>query len=101
MMRSELVNGKPIRCYDAGARGGADRYTIVFMNREEYGYTPEYIAQSGRDFYPMLGMSASPFHPQGIGQHSDGMDGAHLGKRIRFTLLPSDCQKLVLRDLAD
>ncbi len=97
-MRNETVNGQPIRCYDNGGKT-ADRYTVVFMNREDYGFTPDYIRETGRDFYPCLGMSGAPFHPQGIGQHSDCKLGKHLGKRIPFVSLPADCQKAVMRDL--
>jgi hypothetical protein len=58
-------------------------------------------------------MSASPFHPQGFGQHGEskrqidvnksGFAPAmgrknHLGTRIPFYALPMDCQNLVLRD---
>lgn len=100
MQGNELVSGKPIRCYDDGGQC-ADRFTVVFMNRKDYGYTADYIRRTGRDFYPCLGMSSAPFHPQGIGQHSEAMVGKHLGKRIAFAQLPEDCQKAVLQDLAE
>jgi hypothetical protein len=90
----------PIRCYDNNG-ATADRNTVVYMSRADYGFTREYIRTTGRDFYPCLGMSASPFHPQGIGQHSDCVLGPHLGKRVPFATLPEDCQKAVLSDLRE
>ena len=86
----ERIQGQRIRCYDSGPNKGADRYTVVYMDRAHSG---------GGKLYPCVGMSASPLHPQGIGQHSDCILGRHLGKRIRFRNLPEDCRKLVLRDL--
>jgi len=91
MRGNEIVNGQPIRCYDNMGRT-ADRYTVVFMNRN-------YIRETGRNLYPCLGMSGAPFHPQGIAQHSDCMLGQHLGKRVPFASLPEDCQKAVRQDM--
>ena len=101
-MQNETVNGNSIRVYDdSGPDSTADRYTVVFMNRAEWGFTREYIRQTGRDFYPCLGMSAAPFYPQGVGQHSACKLGRHLGKRIKFAELPEDCQKAALQDLSE
>ncbi len=97
---NETVNGLPIRCYDNGGET-PDRYTVVFMNRGDYGFTRQYIRETGRDFYPCLGMSGAPFHPQGIGQHSDCKLGRHLGKRVQFASLPTDCRNAVIRDLSE
>jgi hypothetical protein len=83
----ELINGRPIRCYDNGGKT-ADRYTVVYMD------APERRANT----FECLGMNAEPFHPQGIGQHSSAMCGRHLGNRVAFSTLPSDCQKAVLQD---
>jgi hypothetical protein len=77
-----------IRCYDNGGKT-ADRYTVVYMDHPV----------RATDCYECVGMNASPFHPQGIGQHGVAMPGRHLGKRITFAELPGDCQRLVLRDL--
>jgi len=96
---NEIIDGQPIRVYDNGGET-IDRYTVVFMRRADWGFTRDYIRRTGRDFYPMLGMNAAPFDPQGFGQHCDGMMGRHLGKRIPFASLPADCQKLVKQDLA-
>jgi hypothetical protein len=85
----ELVNGQPVRVYDS--EGEVDRYTVVFMDTPACRENPKLLC--------CLGMNGSPFHPQGIGQHSGAMIGRHLGKRIRFADLPEDCQKLTLRDL--
>jgi hypothetical protein len=64
-------------------------------------------------WFQHVGMSANPFHPQGVGQHGEhpqqidvnewGFAPAmgrknHLGKRIPFVELPHDCQTLVLGD---
>lgn len=80
-----------IRIYDAGEQV-FDRYTVIFMNSPEQG---EFVS----DMYACLSMSDRPFHPQGFGQHSSAMPGTHLGKRIRLSDLPKDCQMATLRDL--
>ena len=101
-----LPGGVPkyVRCYDSG--GSGDRYTVVFTGRWR-----KRGDNSSRCQY--IGMSAAPFHPQGIGQHGESdqmvdvnkwgfapMIGRknHLGTRIAFSALPADCQKLVMRD---
>lgn len=99
MTRTEqlLPGGIPryIRCYDNGGKA-ADRYTVVF--------TGNYKGRKGCDY---LGMNAYPFHPQGIGMHGWSEDVidyptyGHLGRKIKFSDLPEDCQKLVLRDYRD
>lgn len=80
-----------VEFYDAGPQL-ADRYTAVFKDCE---------VPRKPGFYMCLGMSAYPFHPQGIGQHSEAMAGEHLGARISFEELPPDCQRAVMTDLAD
>lgn len=101
--KSLLPAGIPkwIRCYDNGDTKHAtvDRYTVVFSHAHSF-YT--------KNWYPYLGMSAYPFHPQGVGYHGenehtpvDRPTSGHLGKRIMFLQLPPDCQKLVLRDYKD
>lgn len=94
-----LPGGIPryVRCYDNGGET-ADRYTVVFTGR--------YKKRPGSFLY--IGMSAAPFHPQGIGQHGEGHAGpidypvySHLGKKIKFQDLPEDCKKLVLDDYYD
>lgn len=81
---------KKVRIYDNGGET-LDRYTAVYM------MLPEHRA----DTYSAVGMSERPFSPQGFGQHCTAMPGRHLGKRIKFTDLPADCQKLILQDLKD
>lgn len=92
-----------IRCYDNGGET-FDRYTVV--------YTGRYTHKTARQHWG-VGMSTHPFHPQGFGQHFeypyqvDAPNGkwppaigrkCHLGRRITFQNLPTDCQKLVLQD---
>ncbi len=84
-----------VRCYDNGGET-ADRYTVTFPKVR--------TGSAGRYGYPYLGMSAAPFHPQGIGQHGESKDGiidrprySHIGKKIAFHDLPRDCRNLVLR----
>jgi hypothetical protein len=86
-MKYERVNGQRIACYDDGKSG--DRYTVVYLDEPD-----------GRKLrcYAAVGMSAAPFHPQGIGQHCMATVGRHLGKRIKFVDLPEDCRRLVNRD---
>lgn len=78
-----------IRCYDNGGKS-IDRYTVVYLDHPET-YPGAFAA---------VGMNASPFHPQGFGQHTTAMPGQHLGRRIAFSNLPTDCQRLVMQDLS-
>ena len=111
-LRKRLTNprNRLVRCYDNGgtyAGGTIDRYTVIFCEpvRRKNGccFTPA--------TYGYLAMSAEPFHPQGFGQRGE-IHGAdmehpptrygrvgHLGRRIPFTDLPPDCQRLVIQDL--
>lgn len=83
-----------VRCYDDG--GSADHYTVVYTRQ-------------GKAGHPYLGMSAAPFHPQGIGQYGESKTGqpidrphyAHLGKPISYRDLPEDCRRAVLQDYAE
>jgi hypothetical protein len=102
-IKALLPNGLPkcIRAYDNGGET-ADRYTVVYTGRYR-----------GNGNFQCVGMSASPFHPQGVGMHGEhpqqidvnqwGFAPAmgrknHLGKRIPFVELPPDCKTLVLSD---
>ena len=91
-----------IAIYDSGPDLGADRYTAFYTRRGcGLGFHP-YISGRQRRWqpkHPYVAMSATPFHPQGIGQHGEGVIGSHCGKIIRFADLPEDCQKLVHQDL--
>ena len=84
---------KWIHCYDNGGKT-VDRYTVVFT-----GNNPRFKM---RTFY--LEMSEYPFHPQGFGQHGEAGQRidypryGHIGKKIRFLMLPKDCQAMVLAD---
>jgi len=58
-----------------------DRYTVVlheFADIEKH--------------YTCLAMSSHPTHPQGFGQHSSCRMGKHMGRRINFIDLPTECQ---------
>ena len=102
-----LPDGKPrwVRCYDNGGET-IDRYTVVFSGR---------YPKDGAG-HLSIGMSSNPTHPHGIGQHScdsppiDCPDWTwapaigrknHLGRRIAFSDLPNECQRVVLRDYCD
>lgn len=81
----------------------ADRYTVLYMDQIE---RPAYVSKDYlghpcriEPAYNSLGMSAEPFHPQGVGQHGPAMPGKHLGKVITWEELPVDCQRAVLQDL--
>src|ERR1035437_10201882 len=93
-----LPGGVPrwVRCYDDGDRPDAtwDRFTVVYTGRaatlRAKGFAPE---------YQFVGMSSHPTHPQGFGQHgttqhhpADRPTYGHLGRKIKFTDLPADCQ---------
>jgi hypothetical protein len=71
-----------------------DRYTVVFTGR--------YSHKTGGSFW-YLGMNSAPFHPQGFGQHGESKYSpidrpkySHLGKLIKFTDLPDDCQRCAI-----
>jgi len=98
---------KKVRIYDNEGRS-ADRYTVI--------YTGSYRGKGG--WFMLVGMSAAPYHPQGICLHSeyphqcDTLDEnghpinwppkiggrCRLGKRIAFEDLPEDCRCVVLHD---
>jgi hypothetical protein len=108
-----LPDGVPrwIRCYDNGGET-CDRYTVVFTGR--------YTHKTGGE-HCYLGMSGSPFHPQGVCMHGSDFRQIdtiaksgrghcwppalgrknHLGKRIPFANLPTDCQRAVLQDYCE
>jgi len=93
MKNSVMVNGKKYSCriYDNGGET-ADRYTACFRAQR---------TSDGTKYYPYIGFGESPFHPQGIGYHSDSqekIDGKHLGKRISFDSLNDDCKKMILQE---
>ncbi len=75
--------------YDNGGET-FDRFTVYFKGRGT-------LERDGTRL--CLGMSEHPFHPQGFGQHASGCPGRHNGKKITFEQLPTDCQKLVLREV--
>ena len=93
-----MPNGLPryVRCYDNGGKT-ADRYNIVF--------TGNFKGREGRCY--VLGCSALPFHPQGIGSHEDydhvidKPSYKHLGKKVTFETLPEDVKRCVLQDYCD
>jgi len=86
-----------IECWDNGGKT-ADRYTIAISGIQEYG---------DRQYTIILGASAQPFHPQGVGQHAAEIltaahkkgSNKHLGKRIDWYELPPDVQRFVRGEL--
>ncbi len=72
-----------MRIYDNKGRS-FDRYTVLFMDNQE-----------SKGLYYGLGMSEHPFAPNGFGQHINGVPDRHLGVRIDFDTLPTDCQTMV------
>jgi hypothetical protein len=112
--QSLMPNGIPkyIRAYDAGPDGSADRYTVVYTGKYRTLGTKRGEARTLGNFQ-YVGMSALPFHPQGVGMHGEHLQQidvnksgfapaigrkCHLGKRIPFVELPTDCKTLVMRD---
>lgn len=79
-----------VRIYDNGGKT-LDRFTAVYMDCPE----------RQPNMFDARAMSESPFSPQGFGCSCSAMPGRHLGKRIRLSELPKDCQRLVLRDLKE
>src|SRR4051812_8413503 len=97
-----MPNGVPryIRIFDNQGKT-FDRYTVIFTKKS---ITDKESRKHYGQLFMYVGMSENPFHPQGFGQHgelSDPRGGKHLGKRIAFTDLPTDCQKLVVQDYKD
>ena len=96
-----MPNGVPkhIRCYDNGGleqeNGSRDRYTVIFSHADRFGF-------KGRT--PYLCMDESPYSPGGFGMHEeskgaiDHPSSGHLGRRIQFSDLPHECQRVVLAD---
>ena len=78
-----------LNIYDSGPEL-CDRYTVVYNNFQQF--------MNGEAQYMFLGMNAFPFHPQGFGQHGECPNGDHLGKKISFFDLPTDCQIAVYQD---
>ena len=106
---SLLPNGIPkkVRIYDNGGTlkdGTIDRITVVFTgNYNNIGWKPR--GKVRRDnCHPVVGMSETPFHPQGFCIHNtypnmiDRPTYSHLGRKIKFEDLNEDCQKVVLAD---
>lgn len=90
-----LPDSKPryIRCYDNGGET-IDRYTVA--------YTGHYPRKT-KGWFDYVGMNSQPFH--GVGMHGqnefnqiDRPTYSHLGKKIKFSDLPEQCQKLVMQD---
>lgn len=93
---TETGEPKRIRIYDNGG-ATVDRYAVIFT------HAVQDSRDTGRVYYSVF-MSERPFSPQGFGQHDckpyryDIPSYKHLGKRITFSDLPPDCQKLVRSD---
>lgn len=82
-----------VRCYDNGGKT-VDRYTVV-LRRPIMSPVPRY----GR-FWPYIAANDYPFHPQGFGQYGElkmapPLEWPDIGKRVRFSQLPADVQKMV------
>lgn len=98
----------PRRKLRPAAKGTADRYTVVFTGK-----------YAGKSAVVYLGMNPAPFHPMGIGLHGEsdtyfdkGKAGFSVGfgglapfgegnRRIPFSVLPKDCQTLVISTYKD
>lgn len=89
-LKKLMPNGQPryVLCYDSGPEF-FDRYTVVFTGR----YVGRTIGE-----YQYVGMSATPFNPQGFCQHGEIDNYNGLGKKIEFSSMPEDCQVVALRD---
>lgn len=90
-----------VRIYDNSKSG--DHITVVFAK--------PFCVDRTIPYFSYIGMSAEPFHPQGICQHRESkgepvdrknglQNSAHLGNRIKFESLNHDCQQMILQDFA-
>lgn len=77
---------KDVVIYDNGGET-ADRFTVAFPFDHRNG------------FAACVGMSFSPFHPQGFCQHGECKIGAHLGKQISYVDLNDDCAMVIRLEL--
>ena len=71
-IKSLLPNGLPryVRCYDNGGKT-FDRFTVVFSGNYRSIPNRRCRAKNGPLDFQNVGMSESPFHPQGFGQHGE------------------------------
>lgn len=102
-------NGNMIRFRKAWDNGGKtfDRYTVTFEVYNEHTGKWDVFSEGwnvnalkGDPSYKRiycLGMSSMPFNAQGFGQGSIGVEGRHLGKRIKFSELPEEVQECILQ----
>ena len=99
--KHEIIEGRHISVWDDGPTF-ADRYTVVYLDAVSEG-------MFGNANVSYIAMGPAPFHPQGFCQHGEmalaavtykGRGGA-FKKRVRFADLPMDCQRAVVRDIAD
>jgi hypothetical protein len=77
-----------------------DRYTVLYTP-----YTVDNGMGSLETWFPYIGMSASPYHPQGFCQHGElpyrySVWGTNQ-KVLELADLPEDCQKVVRGELAE
>lgn len=111
-----MPNGVPkyVRCYTNNGET-FDEYTVCYTGKYRKPL-PDGLRDSytGRmEWFQYVGMSTHPFHPQGFGQHGESISQIdvnkwgfapavgrknHLGVRIPFETLPSDCKRLVISD---
>lgn len=114
-IESLMPNGIPkyIRIYDNSGTENetADNFTVVFSGN----YRKRLPDGRFDCWIQVIGMGSTPFSPLGVCMHSeyehpiDTVNGwtipigrsNHLGKRINFTDLPKDCQKVVRDDYMD
>jgi hypothetical protein len=61
-----------------------DRYSIVFNETETY--------PNGIKYHTILTLSHNPSSPQGVSMFGHGLDGKHLGDKIKFSDLPENIQ---------
>jgi len=88
----KLPKGTPIRLYDSGPDKGMDRYTAIIDH-------PDWDTAVNKGEKSMLGFSESP--ETGVSQFGSAVEGAHLGKKIKFTDLPKDLQEHVRRRIEE
>lgn len=81
---------KNIKIYDNGGKT-FDRYTVIYLD----------LKTTRAGLYEARAMSANPYSPLGFCQMTTAAAGRHLGKKIQFSYLPSDCQKVVANDTVE
>jgi hypothetical protein len=80
-----------VRVYDSGPDKGMDRYSVVIDGKD-------WKNTANPGFVPMIGLDEGG---RGISQFSEGKEGKHLGKPVKWEDLSKDTQDHIKQRLSD